>query len=449
MTDTAPDPRRQHVFRYTGGFVSGEVASAAGCWLTMTDGRRILDFTSGQFCSTLGHNHPALTGALADSATTASHVNSWMLSEPVLALSARLAEWSAGSLNKVLLLSTGGEANEAALKMAKLATGRYEVVGLTRAWHGLQAGTLSVNTMGARRGYGPLVPGALTIPSPYSYRCPIRHCRDSCDCTCLEVGFEHVDATSLGGPAAAIVEPIQSAGGVIVPPPGYFLRLQELCKERDMLLIFDEAQTALGRLGSKWGYDADGIVPDIVTASKTLGGGIPLGATIATDGVEELCAQSGFGNVTSHSGDPLPAAVGLAVMETIERDGLVERAAQLGDHLHGRLRELQERHEPIGDVRGKGLLQGIELVHDRDTRTPAPELGIAVADRCLECGLSVTVGRDPAMAHCFRMAPPLTITEAEIDQAMDILDDAFTYVCEGEAAATPTIVYRAADGTNG
>jgi 2,2-dialkylglycine decarboxylase (pyruvate) len=430
MTDIAPDPRRGNVFRYTGGFVPGEVASASGIWLTMKDGRRILDFTSGQFCSILGHNHPALTKALSDSAATVSHVNSWMLSEPVLALSARLAEFSADPLNKVLLLSTGGEANEAALKMAKLATGRYEVVGLTRAWHGLQAGVLSVNTMGARRGFGPLVPGALAIPSPYSYRCPIRHCRDSCDCTCLEVGFEQVDAASLGGLAAAIVEPVQSGGGIIVPPPGYFLRLQELCQERDMLLIFDEAQTALGRLGTRWGYEVDGIVPDIVTASKTIGGGIPLGVTIATDQVEELCAERQFGSVTSHAGDPLPAAVGLAVLETIERDGLVERAGQLGDHLHTRLRELQDRHEPIGDVRGRGLLRGIELVRDRDSRAPAPELGLAVADRCLQCGLSVTVGREPTQAHCFRMAPPLTITENEIDHAMDMLDDALSYVRE-------------------
>lgn len=428
MTEIAPDPRRGNVFRYTGGFVPGEVASASGMWLTMKDGRRILDFTSGQFCSVLGHNHPALTKALSDSTATVSHVNSWMLSEPVLALSARLAECSADPLNKVLLLSTGGEANEAALKMAKLATGRYEVVGLTRAWHGLQAGVLSVNTMGARRGYGPLVPGALAIPSPYSYRCPIRHCRDSCDCTCLEVGFEQVDAASLGGLAATIVEPLQSAGGIIVPPPGYFLRLQELCKERDMLLIFDEAQTALGRLGTRWGYEADGIVPDIVTASKTIGGGIPLGVTIATNEVEDICAQRNFQSVTSHAADPLPAAVGLAVLDTIERDGLIERAAQLGEHLHTRLCELQERHEPIGDVRGRGLLRGIELVRDRDTRMPAPELGLAVADRCLECGLSVTVGRDPTQAHCFRMAPPLTITGDEIDHAMDILDDALAYV---------------------
>lgn len=434
MTEKAPDPRRQNVFRYNGGFVPGEVASAKGVWLTMNDGRRILDFTSGQFCSILGHSHPALTKALADSAASVTHVNSWMLSEPVLGLSARLAEWSAGSLNKVLLLSTGGEANEAALKMAKLATGRHEVVGLTRAWHGLQAGVLSVNTMGARRGYGPLVPGAFAIPTPYSYRCPIRHCSGNCDCTCLEVGFEQVDAASLGSLAAAIVEPLQSGGGIIVPPPGYFLRLQELCREREMLLIFDEAQTALGRLGMRWGYEVDGVVPDIVTASKTIGGGIPLGVVIATDEVEDICAQRGFQSVTSHAADPLPAAVGLAVLDTIEREGLVERAGQMGEHLDARLCELQERHEPIGDVRGRGLMRGIELVRDRDTRTPAPELGLAVADRCLECGLSVTVGREPTQAHCFRMAPPLTITEDEIDHAMDVLDDALTHVRERQPA---------------
>jgi 2,2-dialkylglycine decarboxylase (pyruvate) len=428
MLATSADPRRNHVFRYTKAFDPGEIAEASGAWLVTKDGRRIMDFTSGQFCAILGHSHPAIAKALTDSASTLSHLNSWMLSEPVLELSSRLAELSADSLNRVLLVSTGGEANEAALKMAKMATGRYEVVGLTRAWHGLQAGALSVNTMGARHGYGPLVPGALAIPAPYSYRCPIRHCTDVCDCTCLEVGFEQVDAMSLGALAAMIVEPLLSAGGVIVPPPGYLARLQELCRERGMLLVFDEAQTALGRLGSRWGYDIDGVVPDIVTLSKTIGAGIPLGATIATEAVEALCFERGYQNVTSHAADPLPAAVGLAVLDTIDREGLIDRANDLGNHLNARLLELQERHEAIGDVRGRGLMRGVEFVTDRDSRTAAPAIGGAVANRCLECGLSITVGRDPSQASCFRLAPPLTITEAEIDQAMEILDDSLSYV---------------------
>jgi 2,2-dialkylglycine decarboxylase (pyruvate) len=438
MIDISEDSRRRHVFRYTNAFDPGEIAKASGVWLVTKDGRRIMDFTSGQFCAILGHSHPAIAKALADSGSTLSHLNSWMLSEPVLALSSRLAEWSADPLDRVLLVSTGGEANEAALKMAKMATGRYEVVGLTRAWHGLQAGVLSVNTMGARHGYGPLVPGALTIPAPYSYRCPVRHCTDTCDCTCLEVGFEHVDAMSLGALAAVIVEPLLSAGGMIVPPPGYFGRLRELCRERGMLLVFDEAQTALGRLGTRWGYEIEGVVPDIVTASKTIGAGIPLGVTIATDAVEELCFERGYQNVTSHAADPLPAAVGLAVLDTIEREDLIERANQLGDHLQERLLELHERHEVIGDVRGRGLLRGIEFVSDRDRRTRAPEIGAAVSTRCLERGLSVTVGRDPSQASCFRLAPPLTISEAEIDLAMEILDVSLSEVEEHAPTATAT-----------
>jgi 2,2-dialkylglycine decarboxylase (pyruvate) len=430
MTDLSPDSRRRNVFRYTKTFDPDEIAEAAGVWLVTKDGRRIMDFTSGQFCAILGHSHPAIAKAIAHSASTLSHLNSWMLSEPVLALSSRLAEWSDDSLSRVLLVSTGGEANEAAVKMAKMATGRYEVVGLTRAWHGLQAGVLSVNTMGARHGYGPLVPGALAIPAPYSYRCPIRHCRDTCDCTCLEVGFELVDAMSLGALAAMIVEPLLSAGGMIVPPPGYFGRLRELCRERGMLLVFDEAQTALGRLGTRWGYEVEGVVPDIVTASKTIGAGIPLGVSIASDAVEEVCFERGYQNVTSHAADPLPAAVGLAVLDTIEREGLIERANRLGDYLHARLLELQDRHEAIGDVRGRGLLRGVEFVSDRDSRTAAPEIGAAVSKRCLECGLSVTVGREPSQASCFRLAPPLTITEEEIEFAMEILDASLAYVEE-------------------
>jgi len=423
------DERERFLIRYSHNFASFIVARATGAWLETTDGRRILDFTSGQICSTIGHNHPQIVAAIQQSLDDVIHLNSWMLSEPVLALAERLVELVSDSLNKVILVNTGGEANEIALRLAKMYTGHFEIVGLTRSWHGLQAGVASLNLAAGHAGYGPSMPGSLTIPAPYAYRCPIRHCNGNCDCSCLEAGFDLIDQQSIGSLCAVIAEPILSAGGIIVPPPDYFQRLRKLCDERGMLLILDEAQTGFGRLGTMFGFEQYDVVPDILSVSKTLGGGIPIAAAFTSSAIESNCYDKGFMHVTSHVSDPLPAAVGLAVINVIEEEGLVAQAQQLGDYLMAGLRELQNRHEQIGDVRGKGLLVGIELVEDRTTKKPADALGVAVGDECLRRGLSMNIVRSTGgMLNCFRMAPPLSISEREIDIALGIIDDALTAV---------------------
>jgi 2,2-dialkylglycine decarboxylase (pyruvate) len=429
------DERERFLIRYAGGFAPFTVARAEGSWVETTDGRRILDFTSGQICSTLGHNHPRIAEAIRASLDTVSHLNSWMLSEPVLALGERLAGLAPG-LDRVMLLNTGSEANEVALKLAKMVTGRWEVVGLTRSFHGLLSGIASVNFSMAHAGFGPLLPGSFAVPAPYAYRCPVRHCDGACDCTCLEAGFDLVDQQSVGALCAVVAEPVLSAGGIVVPPDGYFRRVRELCDERGMLLVLDEAQTGFGRLGTMFGFEHDGVVPDLLAVSKTLGGGVPLAATLTTAAIEDDAVGKGFLHVTSHVSDPLPAAAGLAVLDVIEEDGLVERARARGDYLLAALRELQARHEQIGDVRGRGLLVGLELVEDRETREPANALGAAVTGECLERGLSMNIVRAGSSANCFRMAPPLSITEDEIDLAVSILDESLAAVlARGELAA--------------
>jgi 2,2-dialkylglycine decarboxylase (pyruvate) len=429
------DERERFLIRYAGGFAPFTVARAEGSWVETTDGRRILDFTSGQICSTLGHNHPRIAEAIRASLDTVSHLNSWMLSEPVLALGERLAGLAPG-LDRVMLLNTGSEANEVALKLAKMVTGRWEVVGLTRSFHGLLSGIASVNFSMAHAGFGPLLPGSFAVPAPYAYRCPVRHCDGACDCTCLEAGFDLVDQQSVGALCAVVAEPVLSAGGIVVPPDGYFRRVRELCDERGMLLVLDEAQTGFGRLGTMFGFEHDGVVPDLLAVSKTLGGGVPLAATLTTAAIEDDAVGKGFLHVTSHVSDPLPAAAGLAVLDVIEEDGLVERARARGDYLLAALRELQARHEQIGDVRGRGLLVGLELVEDRETREPANALGAAVTAECLERGLSMNIVRAGSSANCFRMAPPLSITEDEIDLAVSILDESLAAVlARGELAA--------------
>lgn len=427
------DERERYLVRYSHDFMPFTAARALGAWVETTDGRRILDFTSGQICSTLGHNHPRIVEAVERSLREAIHLNSWMISEPVLALAERLVGITPRGLDKAMLVSTGGEANEIALRMAKMGTGRFEVVGLTKSWHGLQAGVASLNLAGGHAGYGPMMPGAFALPAPYAYRCPIRHCDPEvgCDCTCLQAGFEMVDQQSVGSLCAVIAEPVLSAGGIIVPPPDYFRRMRELCDERGMLLILDEAQTGFGRLGAMFGFELYGVVPDLLSVSKTLGGGIPLAAVLTPAELEQTCYEKGFLHVTSHVSDPMPSAAGLAVIDAIDEEGLVGGARERGEHLLSGLREMQDHHEQIGQVRGMGLLVGVELVEDRDGRAPAHDLGAAVGEECLRRGLSMNIVRSTGgLANCLRMAPPLTVTEDELDTALEILDVAISAVLE-------------------
>ncbi len=415
---------RDHLIRYGGDAYPEIVEKALGCYVWDAEGNQILDFTSGQMCATVGHNHPNIVAAIRESCETALHLFSGMIPRSVVDLSKALAKLVPKPLSKSLFVNTGSESNEAAIKMAKLHTGGFEVVALGGSWHGVTGHAGSVSFASDRRGYGPGMPGTFVIPEPNAYRCPVKHCRDRCDRTCMKVGFELHDMQSTGARAAVVAEPIISAGGVIVPPDGYFQALRDEAHKRGMLLVFDEAQTAFGRLGHWFAASRFGVTPDIMTVSKTLGGGIPLAAVITTDEIEEKCHQRGFAFYTSHVSDPLPATVGLAVLETIESENLLERAREMGDYLAAALRELQSRHEEIGDIRGMGLLRGVELVKDRETREPYHELGALTTERCLELGLSMNIRRRPERGSVWRIAPPLTVRREDIDTAMTIFDQA-------------------------
>jgi 2,2-dialkylglycine decarboxylase (pyruvate) len=414
----------RHMVRYVGDFPDFFVERGEGCYIQDDSGRRILDFTSGQMCATLGHNHPDVVAAIGRSCETLIHSFSFMLPPNVVELARELAALLPPGLQKSMLLNTGSESNEVALRMAKLTTGRYEVVAFSNSFHGLTGGAGASTYSTGRKGYGPTIPGALAIPAPHAYRCPIRHCAGTCDMTCLETGFDLVDRQSTGNLAAMIAEPIISTGGMVIPPVGYFPRLKELCEARGMLLILDEAQTAFGRVGGNFAFEQDGVVPDFLTLSKTLGGGLPLAATVTSAEIEEDCYDKGFIHVTSHVSDPLPAAVGLAVLEVLARDRLAERAQTIGKRLGEGLADLHQRYEVIGDVRGRGMMWGVELVKDRESRAPNPELGHRVTQRCLELGLSMNIVSLPGLASVWRIAPPLIASEAEIDEGIAIMDEA-------------------------
>ncbi|MTI29634.1 aspartate aminotransferase family protein [Xanthovirga aplysinae] len=410
--------------RYCGDFSPILIEKANGAYIYTKDGRGILDFTSGQMCSVYGHNHEKIMQAIRNATEESIHLLSTMLSPSVIELSKQLSDLLPNGLDKCLFVNTGSESNEIAIRMAKLSSGGFEVIGFLGSWHGMTAGAQSSTYSYTRKGYGPAIPGNLSIPAPYSYRCPIKHCKNKCDNTCLEVGMAMIDKQSVGALAACIVEPILSAAGIVELSPEYFKRLKELCDERGIYLILDEAQTGLGRLGSNFGFELLETSPNFLTLSKTLGGGLPLAATITSKEIEEDCYSKGFINITSHISDPLPAKVGLAMIDVFINEKMAEKAEKQGNYLKKQLLELQNKYECIGDIRGKGLLLGVEIVKDRESREPNIDLGHRISETCLKLGLSMNIVRIKGMGGVFRIAPPLTITKKEIDLGIEILDNA-------------------------
>ena len=432
MTDTLPAQSTRHLLRYGGDFVPFIAHRAEGAFVYDKAGRRVLDFTSGQMSAILGHSHPEITATIREGAGQLVHLFSSMLSQPVIDLADRLAGL-VPDLPRVMLLSTGGEANEAAIRIAKLVTGKWEVAGFAQSWHGMTGGAAAATYSAGRRGYGPVAAGSFAIPAPNPYhpRFPGVTWQQE-----LDDSFALLDRQSTGNLAAFIAEPILSSGGILVLPPGYLRALQAKCRERGMLLIVDEAQTGVGRTGLMFACEHDGVVPDIMTLSKTLGAGLPLSAVMTTEAISAECDERGFLFYTTHVNDPLPAMVGLKVLEIVERDGLAARADAMGSHLRAGLAAIAADHACIGDVRGRGLLIGMEFTGVDGLS--AAELSDRVTDRALELGLSANIVRAGTSGGVMRIAPPLTVTEAELDLGLSMLRQAIQ-------DATRTQVARAAE----
>jgi 2,2-dialkylglycine decarboxylase (pyruvate) len=415
---------RKHLTRYGPGFESIIVERAEGSFVYDADGRAILDFTSGQMSALLGHSHPAIVATVQRQVASLTHLFSGMLSRPVVDLAARLAALAPG-LDRVQLLTTGAESNEAAIRMAKLVTGGHEIVAFAQRWHGMTGAAASATYSAGRRGYGPAAVGSFVIPAPNAYRPRFAHPDGSNDWrTELDDAFALIDRQSTGNLAAFIAEPILSSGGILELPPGYLAALKEKCEERGMLLILDEAQTGVGRTGHMFAFQRDGVTPDIMTLSKTLGAGLPLAAVMTSEAIEQKAFEKGFLFYTTHVSDPLPAAVGVTVLDVVERDGLVDQAVARGQRLRNGMLALQQRFECVGDVRGRGLLLGLEIVMDRQTKAPGFELGARIMEEAMQRGLSMNIVKLPGMGGVFRIAPPLTVSDAEIDQGVEIMSDA-------------------------
>lgn len=408
-------------------FPTGPVLERAeGSVVWDVNGKEYLDFNSGQMCSALGHRHLRITDAIRRACDTMIHASSSYFNVQDVTLAKKLASILDRPLKRSLFLESGSDANEAAMSIARRYQDLYEIASPSVSFHGFSDGARAVTYSGWRRGYGPYSPGTYAFTAPYCYRCPIGLKYPSCRIACLDGAFEVLDAQVDKGLAAIITEPLFSAGGVIEPPKGWLTRLKEKCKQRGALLILDEAQTGLAKLGTMWAYQQEeDAKPDLLTMSKHFGGGLSISAVATSDEIADKVQSTGFVHAHSHSSDPIACAAANASIDIIVDDDLVDRARDIGTYWHGHLMELASSHEVIGDVRGRGLLHGLELVQDRESKEPASEIGRELERECVDTGLFFSVRRGGSV---IRFVPPWSTTRSQFDAAADILDRALTKV---------------------
>lgn len=422
---------------YMGGLERRPIlARSKGSIVVDTNGKEYLDFQSGQMAAALGHQHPRIVAAIEKTMKVMMHASNTMLNVPRLRLHERLGRLLPKPLSKSLFLVSGSDAIEAAIDLARKATGGLDVIGFHAALHGSTSYlTRSVTFNWDRRNHSIVAPATQSILTPYCYRCPLNLKFPGCKLQCLTTSLEMADANFTSQPAAFIGEPVLSAGGVIVPPPGYYEAIRKACDARGMLLILDESQTGLGKTGKLFGFQhEEGVTPDIITISKHFGGGFPISAVCSTAPVAEAAVKNGYFATRSHATDPLACAAGEESLDIVVDEDLSGRAAHIERKIRRALKRMAKEFELIGDVRGRGVLLGIELVTDRRSKAPANKQAQAVFEHCLSAGLIFQLRGVRKLKNVIRLVPPMTATDAEVDRAMGILYDALSKVTRARAA---------------
>lgn len=416
---------------YMGGLEDRPVlARSEGRTVTDTNGKDYLDFQSGQMGAALGHQHPRIVAVIEKTLKTMMHASNTMLNVPRLRLHETLGKLLPKPLEKSVFLVSGSDSIEGAIDLARKATGGTDVIGLHAGLHGSTSYlTRSLSFNWDRKNHSLVAPATSSILTPYCYRCPLNLTFPKCELQCLKVSMELADANFTAQPAGFIGEPILSAGGIIVPPEGFYKAVREACDARGMLLIFDEAQTGLGKTGKMFGFQHEaGVSPDIIAISKHFGGGLPISAVCSTAKVADDAVKNGYFATRSHATDPLLCAAGEESLKIVVEEDMSGRAAHIEGRIKGALRKMAKEFEMIGDIRGRGVLLGIELVTDRDKKTPANAETQAVFDACLENGLIFQIRGVRDLKNVIRLVPPMSATDAEVDRAMSILYDAFKAV---------------------
>ncbi|MPY90618.1 MAG: aminotransferase class III-fold pyridoxal phosphate-dependent enzyme [Luteitalea sp.] len=391
---------------------------ARGMVVTDVDGNRYYDWTSGVLVTNVGHGHPRHVQAIQEAVATL--MSSYDFATPArIALARQMVEITPPHLDRAFFLTTGSEAVEAALRVAKRYTGNWEIVSFYGGFHGRTWGAASVAGLaGPKKHFGPPVPGTIQAPFPYCYRCPLKLRPETCGTACLELMDSQVNASSTGRLAATIIEPYQGAAGFIFPPDGYLKALEQWTRERGMIFILDEVQSSFGRTGKMFALEWEDLTPQLLCLGKGIGSGIPTSALMAESAV---IATVGPGEMSSTcGGNPVSSAAALAVLEIIRDEGLVENARRIGSILKARLLQVQEKCRHLGDVRGRGLVMGLEIVRDRKSKEPAADLTRRVIQRSAENGL--LIGAVGIFGNVIRVAPPLVISENEAHESMDIME---------------------------
>jgi 4-aminobutyrate aminotransferase-like enzyme len=399
------------------------MAQGRGSRLTDEDGNEYIDFIAGIAVGSVGHCHPHYVARLKEQLAKLTFGS--FTSEVRAKFLELLASVTPPGLTRIQLFSGGAEAVEAAFRLAKSATKKFEFVGYTGAFHGKTGGVLPLLWGDFKKGMGPFVPGCYSAPYAYCYRCPLALTFPDCGIACAEKTRDLIKNQTGGAVAAIIVEPMQGTAGNVIPPPGFLAAIQSIAREQDVLLIADEMITGFGRTGRMWGVDHDGVVPDVMTVGKGIGGGFPLAALVSTD---ELTRHPPFsnpsGSSSSYGGNPLAAAAGLASLEIITGENLPANAERVGRAMLDRLQAMREKHVLIGEVRGQGLMLGVELVRDRKTRElVSKEFARELFQECLRRGL-LAMSYSPVI----RINPPLSIDERTALDGLEILDEALTAV---------------------
>jgi len=394
-------------------------ARGEGAIVEDVDGNRFLDFNAGIAVVATGHCHPRVVEAVQRQAARLIHMSGTdFYYDELVRLAEKLAALAPGGVpRRVSFGNSGAEAVEGALKLARYHTGRQRFLAFLGAFHGRTMGALSLTARKAvqRRGFGPLVPGAVHAPYPYCYRCPFGRRAESCAMECV-AHVEQLLATIAPADevAAIVIEPVQGEGGYIVPPPAFLAELRRIADAHGMLLICDEVQSGMGRTGKMWASEHFGTVPDIFSVAKGIASGMPLGATVAR---AELMDWPPGAHASTFGGNPVACAAALATIELLEEE-LVANAASIGAYLMDRLRDWPRRFRHVGDVRGLGLMIGVELVRDQETREPAADLRNRVVEEAFTRGLLILGAGESTL----RFSPPLTITRDQCDFAVEVLE---------------------------
>jgi 4-aminobutyrate aminotransferase len=393
------------------------------------DGKKYLDFFGGILTVGVGHCNPKVTARIQEQAGKLVHMSTLYPNEAIAALAEKLAQITPGALQKTYFTSSGTEADEAAILLSRMASSSYDIVALRQAYSGSSTLARGVTAISAWRKAGTVSVGVTHALSPYCYRCPLNLKYPDCGVACAH-DVENVIQTTTGGSIAAfIAEPIQGVGGFITPPPEYFKIVYRIVKKYGGAFISDEVQTGFGRTGTKWfGIEHWEVTPDIITCAKSLGNGLPIGAVITT---AEMAGKFQGLTISTFGGNPVSTVAARAVIEIIEEENLRENTRVVGAHLRTRLDELKEKHALIGDVRGMGMMQGIELVRNRETKEPAPQETLQLLERTRDNGL--LVGRGGMYGNVIRLGPPMNISKADVDEACRILDKSFAEVAKAAA----------------